>query len=158
MVDIRGRSDIDGLLRSFYVRAFAAPLLARVFVDVAHMDLEEHLPVIGDFWEKVLFNTAEYNGRAMAVHRGLHRLEPLTAEHFTQWLELWCATVDERHAGPVADQAKRHAARIAVAIERNVKGEEWPGRTSGRPELPLRPSNSSGTGSGAVPEPLAPKP
>jgi hemoglobin len=121
------------------------------------MDLEEHLPVIRDFWEKELLNTAQYNGRAMAVHRGLHRLEPLTAEHFTRWLELWCTTVAERHAGSVADQAKGHAACIAVAIERNVNGEARSVCTSGGPELPLRPVTSSGTPSDAAPELLAPK-
>jgi len=119
-MDIRERADLDGLLRAFYARVFDDPLLARIFVDVAHMDLEEHLPTIGDFWEKVLFNTAVYNGRAMEVHRRLHRREPLTAAHFARWVQLWDDTVDARHDGPVAELAKAHAARIAVAIQRNL--------------------------------------
>lgn len=136
-MDIRDRADIDGLLRAFYAGVFDDPLLARIFVDVAHMDLEEHLPAIGDFWEKVLFNTAVYNGRAMEVHRRLHRREPLTAAHFDRWVQLWDQTVDARHDGPVAEMAKAHAARIAVAIQRNL-----PDAAEQRPELPLAPVRS----------------
>ena len=136
-MDIRDRADLDGLLRAFYARVFDDPLLARIFI-AAHMDLEEHLPAIGDFWEKVLFNTAVYNGRAMEVHRRLHRREPLTAAHFSRWIQLWDDTVDARHDGPVAELAKAHAARIAVAIQRNLPavGDAAPQR----PELPLRPA------------------
>ncbi len=68
MDDLRERADVDRLLRAFYERALVDPLLRPVFVDVAHMDLEEHLPRIGDFWEKVLFNTVTYDGAAMGVH------------------------------------------------------------------------------------------
>jgi hemoglobin len=118
--DISSRRDIDDLLRAFYGRVYADPLLAPIFVDVAHMDLEQHLPVIGDFWERVLFNTGRYGGGAMEVHRRLHRLFPLTSEHFERWLELWTAAVDGRHHGTVSEAAKQHARRIAVAIERNL--------------------------------------
>lgn len=140
-MDIRDRADLDGLLRAFYAGVLDDPLLARIFVDVAHMDLEEHLPAIGDFWEKVLFNTAVYNGRAMEVHRRLHRREPLTAAHFDRWVQLWGETVDARHDGPVAELAKAHAARFAVAIERNLPAVGDSAHS--RPELTLRPTASS---------------
>jgi len=136
-MDLRERADVDALLRAFYARVFDDPLLARIFVDVAHMDLEEHLPTIGDFWEKVLFNTAVYNGRAMEVHRRLHRREPLTAAHFARWVQLWDDTVDARHDGPVAERAKAHAARIAVAIQRNLPTAADAAHQ--RPELTVRP-------------------
>lgn len=140
-MDIRDRADLDGLLRAFYAGVFGDPLLARIFVDVAHMDLEEHLPAIGDFWEKVLFDSAVYDGRAMEVHRRLHRREPLTAAHFDRWVQLWGESVDARHDGPVAEMAKAHAARIAVAIQRNLPaaGDVAPQR----PELTLRPTAGS---------------
>lgn len=120
MADLAGRSDIDVLLRDFYGRVFDDPLLAHIFLEVAHMDLEEHLPRIGDFWEKVLFNTAEYDGRALLVHRRINGLEPFTSAHFARWLELWDDAVNRRYDGPVAEQAQSHAARIAVAFKRNL--------------------------------------
>lgn len=130
--DLTDRTDVDELLRAFYGRALVDPLLRPVFVDVARMDLEEHLPRIGDFWEKVLFNTATYDGAAMRVHRRLHRARPLTAELFDRWLALWDATLTEHFAGPVADAARAHAQRIAAAFLRNLAEPPTP-----RAELPV---------------------
>lgn len=139
MADITNRRDIDGLLRAFYDDVFGDALLSPIFVDIAHMDLEAHLPVLGDFWEKVLFDSAVYNGRAMEVHRRLHRRVPLTAEHFNRWVAIWGQTVDAEFAGPVAEQAKGHAARIAIAIQRNLPPRT---REPGESELSLVPRSA----------------
>jgi len=53
--DIVGRDDIEALLRDFYGRAFDDALLGPVFIDIAQMNLDEHLPVMCDFWETALF-------------------------------------------------------------------------------------------------------
>lgn len=92
MRDIETRADIDAVLRAFYTRAIDDALLRHVFVEVANMDLEEHLPAIGNFWEKVLFSTSEYNGDAMHVHRHLHDKEPLKPAHFER-----CGTRPSAH-------------------------------------------------------------
>jgi hemoglobin len=84
------------------------------------MDLDAHLPVLGDFWEKVLFNTADYNGPMMDLHRSVHEHETFTPAHFQRWLSLWDHTIDGMFTGPVARQAKDHAARIAIAMHRNL--------------------------------------
>ena len=116
------RADIDRLLRAFYERVFEDDLLGHVFVEVARMDLDAHLPVLGDFWEKVLFNTGVYSGHMMAVHRRVNELETFTPAHFARWLAVWRETVDARFDGPVADEAKAHAARIAHAMQRALRG------------------------------------
>lgn len=118
--DLGTRADLDRVLRAFYTRAFADPLLGPVFLDVAGMDLQAHLPVIGAFWEKVLFNTGCYDRQPMRVHRALHQREPLTPAHFARWLSIWDQTLDQHYSGPVADRAKQHAARIAVAMQRHL--------------------------------------
>lgn len=123
--DLAGRADLEQLLRDFYVRAFADDLLRVVFVDVVHMDLEEHLPVITDFWEKVLFDSGTYNGQAMHVHRRVHGQIPLTQEHFTRWLELWRESL-AAYEGPVAAAAVRHAERMAGVFLRNLTSTEPP--------------------------------
>ena len=56
--DLRGRGDVEALVREFYPRAFADRLLGPVFIDVARMDLPAHLPVMCDFWETVLSRRA----------------------------------------------------------------------------------------------------
>lgn len=120
MPDIRGREDLELLLRDFYGRAFADPLLRHVFVDVVHMDLEGHLPLLVAFWDKVLFDVGGYDGRVMAVHREVHRKVPLTGAHFARWLQLWRESLDAHFCGPVAEQADVHARRMASVFLRNL--------------------------------------
>jgi hemoglobin len=118
--DLAGRDDLEALLRDFYGHALEDPLLRHIFVDVAHMDLEAHLPVICDFWQKVLFNVGTYNGQAMTVHRRINDRAPLTAAHFDRWLALWGEAIDRSFAGPVADAAKAHAKRMAAVFLRQL--------------------------------------
>jgi hemoglobin len=119
--DLETRADLDTVLRAFYAAAFDDELLGHVFRDVARMDLEEHLPRIGAFWEKVLFGSGVYSGDAMGVHRRLSAREPLTPAHFERWLALWAETVEARHEGPTASLATRQASRIAGALQRNLQ-------------------------------------
>jgi hemoglobin len=118
--DLSGRADLDDLLARFYGQALTDAVLRPVFVDVMRLDLDEHLPVIGAFWEQVLFQSGAYSGSTMAAHRRVHDRIPLTGRHFARWLELWQRTVDELFAGPVADRAKAHAARMAAVFLRNL--------------------------------------
>lgn len=120
--DIANRDDIDMLLTDFYRRAFGDDLLGPVFVDVAQMDLAAHLPVIGDFWQTVLFHGGQYRRNALLPHIRLHALAHLTPDHFDRWLTLWIATVDDRHVGPRADLAKLQATRIAGSMSRRITG------------------------------------
>lgn len=139
MRDIACRADLDELLRAFYGQALADPVLRPVFVDEMHLDLDVHLPVIADFWEQVLFRTGSYSGATMDVHRRVHERIPLSATHFDRWLELWQRTVDELHAGPVAELAKARAGRMASVFLRNLSTPP-----AGRPLALLPASRSSG--------------
>lgn len=145
--DIADRGDVAALLRDFYGRAFADDLLGPVFVDIARMDLEEHLPVMCDFWQTVLFRAGTYRGNALHPHQRLHARARLSPAHFARWLTLWRASVDDRYAGPKAELAKVQASRIAGAMSRRITGRPLPaavtglarpaGRTDrGRDELP----------------------
>ncbi|MEU4712492.1 group III truncated hemoglobin [Micromonospora purpureochromogenes] len=122
MADIADRADITALVTDFYRRAFADDLLGPVFIDVARMDLTAHLPIMCDFWETVLFRTGAYHGSAFRLHVDLHRREPLVERHFDRWWELWCGTIDDRHAGPKAELAKAQAGRIAQSMLRRLNG------------------------------------
>jgi hemoglobin len=115
-MDLESRADIDRLMVRFYGRALADPLIGHFFTDVVKLDLEHHLPVIGDFWESTLFGTGSYrrHGRnPLLVHEELDRKSRLEPEHFHRWLELFAETVDESFAGPRAEFAKQRAHAIA---------------------------------------------
>ena len=113
-MDIADRVDVEVLLRRFYSRVFADDVLPEPFAELRVHGLDSHLPVMCDFWETVLFGAGLYHGSALQVHRQLHDRHPLTAEHFTRWLTLWCATVDQmapgtcRRKGEAASGQNRH--------------------------------------------------
>ena len=115
-VDIRTREDCEHLVRAFYGRTLADPVLGFIFTDVAHLDLDTHVPRITAFWETVLLGAHTYSGGAFAPHARLNSKVTLYAGHFERWLWLWRMTVDERFAGPRATQAKQHAERVAAAF------------------------------------------
>ena len=87
------------------------------------MNLDMHLPVMGDFWQTVLFRAGLYRRNALQVHADLHAAAPLRAEHFARWLALWTTTVDDSFAGEKAELAKTQAARISYSISRRLLGE-----------------------------------
>ncbi len=116
MKDIENRQDIDLLMQRFYSKALNDDVIGYIFTDVAKLDLEHHLPVIGDFWETIVFQTGVYakHGRnPLQVHGELNLKTPLELEHFKRWLKLFDATVDESFAGERADFMKLRARAIA---------------------------------------------
>ncbi len=120
--DIEDRGDCERLVRAFYGRALTDPVIGFLFVDVAGLDLEAHVPVTASFWETILLGAHSYGGGAFAAHAALDRKAKLRAGHFERWLVLWRTTVDELFAGPRADEAKRHAERVARAFHERLRG------------------------------------
>ena len=103
-------------VRAFYGRALEDPIIGFIFVDVAKLDLEAHVPRITSFWETILLDARSYSGGAFRPHAELHAKARLREGHFTQWLNLWSRTVDELFAGERAELAKAHAHRVAQAF------------------------------------------
>ena len=120
--DIESRADLERLVRAFYARAFADPIIGWIFTDVARLDLEAHVPHIAAFWETILLGEQSYRGGAFRPHAELHAKVTLRRGHFDRWLALWHATVDELFAGARAEQPKAHAARVADAFHRRLEG------------------------------------
>ena len=123
MRDLEDRADVEQLVTAFYRSAFADELLGPIFIDVAHLDLPRHMPIMCDFWQTVLFRAGLYQRNALQVHFLLHAQHPLTAEHFDRWLILWSGTVDTLFSGPIADRAKLQASRIAGSMQRRIEGK-----------------------------------
>lgn len=119
--DLAERGDVEILVRAFYGQAFIDDLLGPIFVEVARMDLEAHLPKICDFWETVLFRAGLNHGNAFVIHARLHARASLRPELFHRWLTLWCDAVDGHFAGDKAELAKRQGARIATSISHRLQ-------------------------------------
>ncbi len=124
MKDIENRDDIDDLMNRFYARAMTDETIGYIF-QIAELDLEHHLPVIGDFWETLLFGSGDYrrHGRnPLQIHALLNLKTPLLAEHFRRWLEIFGETVDETFAGERAEFIKLRAEMIAGRMLNFVGG------------------------------------
>lgn len=123
--DIVSREDIDRLMVAFYERAMADEVIGYIFTRIAEMDLDSHLPVIGDFWEAVLFGSRKYAGRGrnpLEIHAVLDRRSTLSRRHFERWLEIFVETTDTIFAGERAEFAKMRATAIANRMRNYVRG------------------------------------
>jgi hemoglobin len=119
--DIENRRDCERLVRAFYGRALADPIIGWIFVDVAKLDIEAHVPQITSFWETILLGAHSYGGGAFRPHAELHARVRLRAGHFERWLMLWRTTVDDLFAGERAELAKAHAQRVAQAFHARLQ-------------------------------------
>lgn len=115
--DIKTRQDLELLLDEFYK-------VATVDAEIGHhfdeLDLAAHLPVIVDFWEKVLFGSPVYFGNPLAIHQKLNEKSPLTLKHFQRWFHIFSQTVDEFFAGETAENAKLRAKMIAHSLNQRI--------------------------------------
>lgn len=122
--DIETRRDIDDLMNRFYSKALNGEVIGYIF-KIVELDLEHHLPVIGDFWETLLLGAGNYqrHGRnPLQIHGLLSLKTTLRGEHFRRWLEIFRETVDETFAGERADFAKLRAEMIANRMLNFVSG------------------------------------
>jgi hemoglobin len=122
-LDLSSRADIVRLVDDFYDGVRSDDLLGPIFNDIAHVDWSSHLPKMYDFWESVLFGSAQFKGNPLAVHRALAARAPMTAATFERWIALFHATVDALFAGPMADQVKDRAVRIAATMQYHVEAD-----------------------------------
>jgi len=118
--DILNRADIALLVKSFYDFVRKSEAIGYIFNDVAKVDWDNHLPIMFDFWENVLFHTGSYSRNPIRVHSDLNMLTPLKREHFEEWLRLWHRTVNELYEGPNAERIKQRASSIATVMQVNI--------------------------------------
>ena len=100
------------MVHGFYQRLLKDPVMAPVFLEVAGIDLQQHLPTICQYWYKMLLGEQDYQRHMMAKHRALDDREPLTGEHHERWLGHFMANLEGRFAGPMTDRARLIAQRV----------------------------------------------
>lgn len=108
---------VDG----FYERVLADERLADIFVNVAGIELDRHLPRIRMYWEKLLLGRGGYSRHTMNIHRAVHRKRPLREADFERWLTLFRANIDANFEGAGAERAKRVAANVAANMRRQFE-------------------------------------
>jgi hemoglobin len=120
--DLDSRKRIERFVDLFYERMLEDDQLAPIFVDVAEVDLSQHLPHIKNYWSKLLLGDPSYQRHTMNIHRQLHSKRALKSSDFDRWVATFVATVDLNFAGINADRAKRVAHTIAENMQKGLHG------------------------------------
>ncbi len=115
--DIESRDDLFTFLNKFYEELLKDESISYLFTDVAKVDMVQHLPVIVDFWEMVLFDAPTYKKNAIQPHLVLNQKSKFEKQHFDTWLRYFNKTVDELFEGKVAFVAKQKAKSIATIMQ-----------------------------------------
>ncbi|MCP5052208.1 MAG: group III truncated hemoglobin [bacterium] len=106
MNDIKTRADLELLMNEFYEAVMKDEVLSPKFKD---MVLENHLPVIVNFWQSSILGGAMYTGSPFDKHIPLE----LGKIHFTVWLDYFRKIVDKHFHGDRATIIKNKAESIA---------------------------------------------
>lgn len=116
--DLNSREQIQRFVRLFYAELLIDERLKPLFLGIARIDLEQHLPRIVDYWCKLLLGDTSYQRHTMNIHRDLHAKQPLTEADFKQWLTLFERTLVHHFHGDGADRAMYLARRIAANMQK----------------------------------------
>ena len=106
---------IEKLVRAFYLRVQADPMLGPVFA-ARIKDWEPHLQQMFAFWSSVALMTGRYHGQPMRKHLPL----PVDGRHFDRWLALFEATAREVCPPKAAEHFLERARRIAESLELGI--------------------------------------
>lgn len=120
--DLDNENEISILVQRFYSDVAQDEILGHIFNDVAHVNWDDHIPKIKEFWSKMLLGIDGYEGNPLEAHARIHAMEPFTHEHFRRWLELFQETVDLGWEGPYAQEIKRKAVKVALGHSRQLTG------------------------------------
>jgi len=120
---------IEHMVRLFYERGLADPVLAPIF-NAAIQDWEEHIALVSDFWSGMINGTQRYRGNAYAPHARL-AFDP---EAFAHWLTAF----EGAAVAALAPDDAAKAVRIARQMAESFKVGLFPftgadGRPSRRP-------------------------
>ncbi|QOD62054.1 group III truncated hemoglobin [Polaribacter haliotis] len=116
--DISNRKDIKFIITKFYDKLLVDETMLPFFEDiVAENHLEEHLEIISDFWNDILFYTSTYKNNTMQKHLDKNAFVKFQKEHFTSWISYLFETIDVYFEGENANNMKNRARSIATVME-----------------------------------------
>lgn len=117
MNDITTFKNIQQLVDTFYGKVQQDDYIGPIFNSKIQERWPEHLAKMYRFWESILLDNHTYSGRPFPPHAFL----PVDVTHFNRWLTLFTETVDSLFSGPVADEAKDRAAKMAAMFHYKIE-------------------------------------
>ncbi|MDP1675628.1 MAG: group III truncated hemoglobin [Bacteroidota bacterium] len=122
--DITTRRDIEQLVNTFYDKVQRDAIIGPIFIHVAKVNWDHHLPIMYSFWAGILLEERTYVGNPMMIHEALNKKSPLLQYHFDSWVRLFYETVDELFAGRNAEYAKEQGSQIAQLMHHKMRESE----------------------------------
>lgn len=114
---LNSREAIELLVNSFYTKVKADLVIGDIFNNAENFSWDKHIPIMINFWETLLLDTASYRGNTMAKHLELNKRHPLNTAHFDRWKKLFFETLDELFEGPNVDVAKKKAEAMSALMQ-----------------------------------------
>lgn len=111
--DIATIEDVRLFVDEFYALVGKNELIGPIFNEKLEGHWDAHLQKMYRFWQTILLHEHTYSGSPFMHHMKL----PIYKEHFDTWLSLFHQTIDARFEGPVAEEAKSRAGKMAVMFE-----------------------------------------
>ena len=118
--DLDSRPQVERFVGLFYARLLADERMSPIFLEVARVDLEQHLPHIQDYWSKRLLGERGHGRHTIDIHRELHGKRPLAGGDFERWLSHFHGTLDDHFAGEHTEKARRIASAIAANMANSL--------------------------------------
>lgn len=115
--DILTIDDVKLLVNNFYDKVRADELLGPIFNERIRDRWPAHLEKMYRFWQTVLLGEHTYDGTPFPPHARL----PVGHEHFSKWMELFMASVDELFSGNTAEEARWRAGKMAELFEMKIE-------------------------------------
>ena len=120
--DISSRKDIKFIISKFYELLLVDEKMIPFFKDiVAQNHLEEHLEVISDFWNDILFDTTTYKNNTMQKHLDKNAFVKFEKAHFAIWTSYLFQTIDTNFEGEISQRMKNRATSIATVMQLKMK-------------------------------------
>ncbi|SHN01194.1 group III truncated hemoglobin [Polaribacter sp. KT 15] len=116
--DISSRKDIKLIITNFYDLLLKDDQMLPFFEDILiNNHLNEHLEIITDFWNDILFQTTTYKNNTMQKHIDKNAFIEFKKKHFAIWTSYLFTTIDANFFGEIAQQMKNRATSIATVMQ-----------------------------------------
>lgn len=115
--DITTLDDIKLLVNTFYAKVQKDELIGVIFNEKIQDRWPEHLEKMYRFWQTILLEVHTYSGSPFPPHKHL----PVNIEHFDRWMEIFTDTVDSLFIGPIAEEAKLRAEKMAEMFNYKIE-------------------------------------
>ena len=115
--EIISLDDIKKLVDTFYGKVRMDELIGPIFNERIQDRWSQHLEKMYTFWQTILLEERTYFGSPFPPHANL----PISHNHFKRWMELFKQTIDELFIGPIAEDAKWRAGKMAELFESKIE-------------------------------------